>query len=277
MWPVGKHEDDESIMAVTTWPTVLSEEATITKLHEGYSLARYGDAELSMMQGKDSFHEPANPALAAELRQILLEPATQCLRGIPTMDPRGPKYAGWMTRREVFAAFLSPDGPYGSAFVSREDAAPWIGTPAYAEYVRAVWHNKKVALVCEPNNVLWLSIAYRARKVVYVPCPYRETFGALPAIERDVLHCRPDCVVLACGAAATVLAHRLTQRGIQALDLGSIGPLLARYLPERLMGASLVTLRHPVCCDSRSQRALLQQAGFEVLAMSESIGGDRHG
>ena len=103
-------------------------------------------------------------------------------------------------------------------------------TVTYAASVIALWQGKRVALVCEPTNKLLPVVTATARTLLHIPCASHGAYAHLDDYLREVLQYRPEVVILSHGVSATCLAHRVTQQGIQALDLGSIGGLLQRKL-----------------------------------------------
>ena len=111
-------------------------------------------------------------------------------------------------------------------------AAPWISTADYAKAVEQLWCGKTVALVCEATNKLLPVVQATARALYHIPCVSHGAAAHLDAYAQAVLRSRPEVAILSHGVSATCLAHRLTQQGIQALDVGSIGGLLARMLPQ---------------------------------------------
>ena len=265
-------------MPLSTWPVnILDEFQTVQKLQDGYSVSRFGDGEIALADGGAQVREPVNPALAAELRQIISVPQPGLLVGIPTLDRHGPKYANWVRRAPRFLKFLAPDMPYVSAFLTRPDSAPAIQTWEFAENLQACWANKKAVVVSEPDSKLLVAVTAAARKTVHVCCPHRETYAVLGDIEREVLRNRPEIVLLSHGPSATCLAARLCRLGIQALDLGSIGAMLLRLLPiERVTHVYPFALRHPELQGNRFAMVVrLEAAGFEVLYAGEREGTDR--
>lgn len=215
---------------MTSWPVVLDEYATVAKLQQGFSIARVGDGELKCADRYGYRREPPNGLLAAELRTILNTPLPGLVVGIPTLNPASPKYQNWLRHKDRFLKYLAPEVEYGSAFISRQDSSPWIACRAYAEGIQRCWTDKKIALVCEPTNKLVPVIAATAQKLYHIPCVSHGAYAHLGEYAQHVLSVRPDVAVLSHGVSATCLAHRLTQHGMQALDLGSIGGMLCRLL-----------------------------------------------
>ena len=222
------------------------------------------------MAGQGYVREPPNPVMAEELRAILAAPDPRFLPGIPTMNKNGVKYPNWKQRQARFLPFLSPHVQYYSAFITRPDSAQWIITEAYAESVENLWRGKKVALVCEPENKLVAVTKSAARKVWHLPAPMYGASDYIDAWEREIVRGRPDIAILSHGVSATVLAHRLACRGIQALDLGSIGGFLARMLYlEKFPPIFPTVLHHPECPGHDALRNKLEGLGFLVYYCGE--------
>lgn len=215
------------------YPTQIADEfATVRRVVEGASLARFGDGELKMMFGASYVRQKGSLAIATELFNVMNHPAEQCLIGIPTMDPRGPKFENWQRHKERFERVIQRAGPWFSAFVSRPDSAPWIETPEYLDAVLSVWRGKRAVLVCEPTNKLLNVLRDTAGALEHLPCPSHECYPLISKFEREILARKPQIAILSCGITATCLANRLAGHGLQAFDFGSAGGMMAR-LSER--------------------------------------------
>lgn len=208
---------------------VHDEYATLRKLAEGFSVSRLGDGETKLMRGADAMREPANPALAAELKDVMHNPHERCLRGV-LRDHPGPKNESLSRHRLELERYMDPEQEYWSAHITRADHCPWMETAEYAELAHVLWRDKRAAVVAEtPLVSTCRAVALTARELIFVPCPHRETYAVIDRIEREVVSVKPDVVVMAAGPAATCLANRLSKRGIQALDFGRIGSLIVRH------------------------------------------------
>jgi hypothetical protein len=213
------------------WPKVHDEFETLTKLQQGFSIARFGDGEFKMMDGAGYVREPPNKKLAHELRQVMRSPHPMCLRGIPTFDPRSPKYSTWVKHTERFTRLLRAKGPFYSAFISRPDSAPWIRTREFALEFQKLWLGKRVAVLCEINGSALRAVGERP-SVVHVICPSHKAYAQIDHFENRIVAEEVDIAILSCGMTATCLAKRLAARGIQAIDFGSGGSFLAKLLSE---------------------------------------------
>lgn len=257
-------------MPVTSYPRVKDEFATIKALHDGLSIGRWGDGECKVARGESYVREPANTSLALELRNAIAHPNPRFLPAIPNLDPRSPKYENWLKRAPAFLPFLSPDVQYYASTVTRPDTSPWIATQEYATSVVNLWRGRKVILVSEPTSKLLTLLKGTARKYVHIPCPSHGAYAHIDEYERQIWKGHPDVALLSHGVSATCLAHRLACRGIQALDLGSIGAFLLRMLPRSTQTPGVpAVLRHPECATAVELRAKLEGYGFEVQYCGE--------
>lgn len=229
------------------YPTVRDEYETIEHLlATGCSIARFGDGEIKLMDGGSQVREPRNPKLAAELTRVISDPDPRCIVGIPTMDPKGPKIRNWEERKLRTLKCLTPEVRYFSAFISRPDSAPWILTRKYAEMVCDLWRSRRVAVVCQPTNSILTVLRKTTTKIKQFECPSHEAYSRIDEFESEILRGRFDTAVLSCGPAASCLAHRLSKKGVRAIDIGSGGGFLSKLLDMDPLGdLRAVVLKRP--------------------------------
>lgn len=224
-------------MAVDTYPRVRNEFETIQRLlDDGLSLARFGDGECKLMDGRAQIREPANEQLGAELRETAIDADPRLLIGIPTMDKDGPKIRNWEGRKARFLPFLSPDVKYYSSFVSRPDSAPWISSQEYANKVCDLWRNKRVTIISEKHSKLLTVLRKTCKQLDHIECPSHEAYRYLGEYQQYIMRGRSDLAVLSHGPSATCLARRLAHADRQAIDLGSIGGFLLKMLDLEPLG-----------------------------------------
>lgn len=221
------------------FPKCLSEAETLERAIAGDSLARFGDGEFSIARGGNCVSQRGDKSLAAELRGILEQAPPGCLPCLP--DPNGgtPKKENWQKFEKADLKF--GDQQFGSAFISRPDSAPWIDTPEYWARMRSLWAGKDVTLVLGSQRSLRSDMIADAASVREVWGTYRDAYDArgIPPDKRNHPEAlltidelveavgKPSGPVLLClGPAATVMAARLTTRGVHALDLGHVGMYL---------------------------------------------------
>jgi hypothetical protein len=217
------------------YPTkVMGEFDTVRFLiKKGRSVARFGDGELKILCGTGYVREPGNSELTKEMREIVREPDPRCLIAIPTMDRNGPKYERtWKNHEERFTRYFmaSDRRAYGSAFITRPDSASdQIETPEYFDLLTSMWRGKHVAVLSESVSKL-LACAASMSNVSHIECPRYQAYSQIDELERAIVQTKAEIALLSCGPTATCLANRLAKRGLQALDLGSIGGMLMRLM-----------------------------------------------
>ncbi len=215
------------------WPEVVGEFDTIAKINEGYSIARWGDGEFGVMRNR-GYTRQVKPvaALSRELREALASPNDGCLRGIPTMDPKGDKWQNWKRHITNYRQRLIEGEQYYSAFISKPSCGTeWMETWKYAAAVRSMWSGKKIAIVSESYSKILTDIRRTNKEVEHIECPMYDSYQHIDSFEKSVVALKPDIALLSVGVTATVLANRLAGRGIQAIDIGSIGGFLQRWQP----------------------------------------------
>ena len=220
-------------------PEVLSEDATLDAAVAGRSIARYGDGELKLALEKSCVSQVASPALSAELRAVLKDPGPT-LVCIPNLAHNA-KSANWAHYGEPKYAELYGPGPYGSAFITRPDSAPWIDRPDYWAKVKSLWVGKDIVFVTgSRQSSLRMAMFGEAKSVrEIITEKHRDAYEEIDRLEAEIG--TPSGPVLMClGATATVLAWRLAKKGVHALDLGHIGQYMRsagayRYKPDDLL------------------------------------------
>ncbi len=213
------------------WPKCLTEAETLSKIVNGMSISRFGDGEFACAFGKGNATHKPNEKHAKELRDILETPAKNCLLAIPTMDPKGPKYNGWVRHKVRYYRLLNPNRIYASVFVGQSQSAPWILTKEYTEKFRGIWSGKQVTAVCPPTHGLIKLLQQDGADVTWVVCPRTEAYSAIDQLEVSCVNAGLKLVIISAGPMATVLANRLTYHGIQAIDIGRGAGVLLKFVP----------------------------------------------
>lgn len=205
------------------YPNVLSEVETLKALHAGASIARYGDGELKLIKGGNCISQIYDRNLGFELAEALRNPG-KCLIGIPNLNSPTPKAPGWeqYKTKPGYLELFSPKVAYVSSFITRPDSAPWIDTPDYWSSITALWRGRDIVLVKGTERSLRLGMMDEAKSVEEVSGPPRDAYAALDGIY-DGLKNETRRVLICLGPAATILAWRLAQVGVHALDVGHVG------------------------------------------------------
>lgn len=214
---------------LTEYPRVFGEFDTIKKVLKGFSLSRHGDGEAKVMDGAGYSREKANRKLSAELLDTFQNPHENCIIGVPTYDPEGPKYQNWLRHQARFMRLMTKQRYY-SAFVTRPDSAPWINTPEYAKYVERIWAGKHAVVLCEEAGSMIRTVRRAAKSAAHIMCPRHGAYARIDKLEERILDAKPDVAILSCGPTASILANRLSKKGVHAVDLGSAGQFLGKLL-----------------------------------------------
>lgn len=223
--------------AVELYPSVMTEFETLDLISQGKSIGRLGDGEFNHLSGRKNISQIADPQLTAELIRFVRSPPKNCLVGLPTMDPEGPKHGNWIKYKERYASFLDPKRRYASAFITRPDNAPWINTAEFYDKVQALWQDQDVTLVANGVRSLKPDFLMQtgAKSVHFVQCSFRDSYAQIRRLEIECISAGRLRVLMCCGPTATVLAARLAPVKIggapmHAIDLGHIGMFWRPYL-----------------------------------------------
>ena len=218
-------------------PKIMNEWETIDYLIEHRcGIARYGDGELKLCLGSSTKSHNYSPEISTRLRGILRSDRKECLVGIPRVDrviPTERKKHHWAKYdTDRFNSLYLPGKVYGSAFITRFDEIPEIDCEAYWQKVRSLWQGRSVVVLQGTRKPFlknpWIVDGATSVRVFHGPVNSAFTeYDSLMAtmLAETTLN---DLIILALGAAATVIAYDLSLTGRQALDLGHLGMFYAR-------------------------------------------------
>jgi hypothetical protein len=227
------------------YPQVLGELETLKLVAAGNSLARFGDGEFTLAEGRSIVNQSRGDlSLTKRLREIL-HGRCECLVGIPNIHSATPKASFWAKYLERGAALLHPSVRYVSSFVSRPDSAPWINADAYWARMIALWSGKDVTLVRgdgpaphpkKPGRFtggisLLAGDLMEAESVTEVIGPSVDAWSKYDALLEEIG--TPKIALLCLGVTATVMAADLSAKGVHAIDLGHVGMFLRKYREDK--------------------------------------------
>ncbi len=206
-----------------TYPKVKHEFETLDMVLAGKSISRFGDGEFQIVGGGNCVSQVYDRKLSEEMKAILHSNSKSCIVGIPRLAKESPKYLSWKKYERSYPRFLREGKTYYSSFVTRTDSAPWCDTAEFFDKVESLWRDQEVALVYGTDRSLSPRQLTSARRVVEVTCNRRDAYIEIDRLEKEVVKSGVKRALLCAGATATVLAYRLSNHGIHALDLGHIG------------------------------------------------------
>ncbi len=224
---------------------ILNSEETIKKILDGgYSIARFGEGEFELMlhSDMDLGFQKRNPQLAECLKSTMANKNSSLLLCIPyplndifgrTKHSRSFWYY-WGKNRDqhnrivdLIKELNGKDYIFGDTQITR----PYIAyqTPDNAKKIfpmlKQLWDDRDILFVEGEKTRLGVGndLFDNARSIKRVLCPATNAFDKYSEILDSVCKVlRGELVLLALGPTATVLAADLSDRGIQALDLGHV-------------------------------------------------------
>lgn len=223
-------------------PCVLNEWDTLDAvIRDRRSLARLGDGECKIASGRDCKTQVGSPDIAKRMRRVLLSDDRRVLVAIPRIFDREPPLAQpgfWPQHAQAFHRMCRPGATYGSSFVSRRDAWPIENEKLFWQWWQRIWNRRPVLLVTGSNKGRRAEgkLLGNAASVDRLDCPKQDAWAVQEALLADCMAwaaAKADPVVtLACGPTATILAHALGVRGVQAIDIGHAPQAYARLAPS---------------------------------------------
>ncbi|MBQ7351396.1 MAG: DUF1792 domain-containing protein [Clostridia bacterium] len=207
-------------------------------LEHNCSIARYGDGELTIIDGGYLHFQSSNPELGERLKNV--KTTENCLVCIPDA------FGGNLDRevltklevdfwednvsknKEKWENLFSECSVLGDAFISRfylryldRDVAT-----QNLNKLRQLWDGRDIVFVEGKNSRLGMGndLFFNAKSIRRILCPLKDAFDRYEDIKASILkNCKKgDLIIVALGPTATVLAHDLSDSGLQLLDLGHI-------------------------------------------------------
>lgn len=213
-----------------SWPKTYNEDQTLDAIISGKSIARFGDGELKLCIGGDCISQKRDQNLQRELKHILKNPTENCIVGtVPKVE--SPKNWFWdkITAKRIYSDLHNKQAQYYSQWITRPDSAPWIDNKEFWDKMFSIWRDKDVTLVAGSHRSLTKEKLTSARSVELIECMYRDTYQIIDELEEKIIKSKNKIILLCCGATATVLAYRLSDKGKHALDLGHLGMFEKHY------------------------------------------------
>lgn len=224
---------------------IMDEHKTINYLLDNHaSIARYGDGELKLCLGHKAKSQQKDSGIQGRLREILKSKENGCLVGIPRiyngkdrerMSER--KWSFWKKyATSTFLNLYDRNKVYGSAFITRPDAAPAIDCEEYYDRVKSIWKDRDVLIMHGEGTgfLKRMSILETAKSYKVVTGPLIDAFTYHKLLLHGLLQYSDSnsVILLSLGPEATVLAYDLAEQGRQALDLGHMGMFYAHIHPK---------------------------------------------
>ncbi len=207
------------------------------------SLARFGDGELELLEGRNIGFQKASPLLSEKLRIVLANNSANLLIGIPFV-----LFHDWpfLTLHENFWAlngkrlrsyfwpYYLPEKQYACTEVTL--VATYLQNydfKAYFDEIRRLWDQKEICLVIGKGLLddLQYNIFDNAKQIYFIDVPRQNAFEEYEHIVEAIKKYSQHLLFVGiCGPTATVLAYDATLLGYRFLDMGHIAKAYDWYM-----------------------------------------------
>ena len=222
------HEDFSDIRIADSFET-------IAYILEGtLSFGRYGDGEFNIIFGKSIEFQKYSEKLSERLLSVLNSNEKNFCIGIPRFyfypderlrTPQRRFVRGWVreNRNEIISLLDIKKVYYDTCATQLYALRNNNNLNAYFNFMRKIWHSKRVVVVCGENSFKKVSpdLVDNALEISYIRGPSKDAFEKCDELIAQVLRYTKDTVVLiSLGPTATVMAYDLYTLGYQAIDIG---------------------------------------------------------
>lgn len=218
-------------------PKVWNSDKTIDYiLSNKCSVSRFGDGEMSLMEGRNLKFQNFNSEIQNRLKEV--KSTDNCLVCIPDVFGKNlnknmiisDEYKFWKYSNIIFGGMwrkqFSKITPLGDSLFTRfylryKDKSK-VGD--YIIKLKKLWDKRNVIIVEGYTSQVGVGndILDNAKSIRRILCPNKNAFDYYESIYNSVIenYNDGDLIILALGPTATVLAYDLSKKGIQALDMG---------------------------------------------------------
>lgn len=259
---------------------VLSIDDTIEALiHSEKSLVRYGDGEITMIEGKNVEYQEYDEELSRKMYEILQFENKNLLVAIPDIFESLEQYTERSQRfwkehlfffRKIYQKDCNQSKVYYNAFVSRcyymirdkELCGEWFTN------IKKIWENKDIIIVegDVSHNGVENDLFICAKSIERIICPSKNAYGVYDKILAACLAYPKDRLFLtAVGNTAKILTAHLVEEGYRAIDIGNLDMEYDWYLKKA------ETKEHPVKHDYRTKEENLQAGYTEYVSQIKHI------
>jgi len=219
---------------------ILDTHETLDKIiNEKMSVARYGDGEVGMMEGRGISFQKFSPDLQKRLKEVkTTEKLLLCIPNVFSKEYHNRElltdieYRFWrknkMAHYYYWVKYFKDNQLYGDAFISRfylryKDKTVVKNTVLK---LKEIWKNRDVVFVEGEKSRLGYGndLFSGAKSISRILCPAVDAFDkyyeTIDYIKKNIS--KSTLIILALGPTATAMAFELSQMDYQALDLGHI-------------------------------------------------------
>lgn len=200
------------------------------------SVSRFGDGEINIMSGESIAYQDYNDKLCSELKEIVSLQSNidfvVCLSDVyKDLNRYTPHcqifwYRHLLKYRDIHQKLFTSNW-YGSTFISRPymDLSDKSKSFIYFDKLKMLWNNRDILIVEGKNSRSGIGndLFSNANSISRIICPSKNAYDKVDLIEKSIIsHAENKLVLLMLGPTAKVLAKRISEKGIWAIDLGHI-------------------------------------------------------
>ena len=223
---------------------VYSESETIRLLFEGYSIARFGDADFNIAMGRKNEkteYQKYSVKLEERLLEVLRQDLNERSRFLVAIPLTMSTYKGFRFRQIRFWSVYNAskrnwvlehlfrkgkNQQYGDALFARISGFKNYTQEEFWNKVtelQQIWRDKYILIVEGENTKLGVDndLLSSAKRISRILIPAENAFEHYEAVLKCVCKQeKPNIVLIVAGAMATVMAYDLYKLGYQAIDIG---------------------------------------------------------
>ena len=226
-------------------PKVLSALETLKKIKDGHlSAIRFGDGEISLIEGGDLQFQKYETELGKRLSNILTTNMPKLLICIPPIFGnlrKLTKIGYWFEIHHLFRyshvwqRLTSPNRTYGDAFFARAYLTYKDKSGAGKVYteIKLLWENEDVVIIEGSKSRLGVGndLFKSARSLGRILCPPENAYAKVDAIIKEASQLPQETLILlSLGPAAKVIGYELFKRGYRIIDVGHLDMEYEMYL-----------------------------------------------
>lgn len=218
-------------------PTVLSSEETIGLiLSNKSSLIRFGDGEISLIEGRNLGFQTYDKNLSEELKKIIEIKDDKLLIAIPNFFGRIEHFsptAFWFTIHNLFRngylwkKYTNKKIIYGDAFVTRPYLLLKDKRESFKIFskIKQLWQNRDIIIVEGKGTRIGVGndLLSNAKSISRIICPSENAYSEKDRIINVTKKINNNkLILLSLGPAAKPIAYELFKAGYQVIDIGHI-------------------------------------------------------
>lgn len=226
-------------------PKILSLSETLDKiLKENFSVIRFGDGEISIIDNCDLSFQKKDRLLANQLKKIIQVQDQNIIICIPDIWGKLINFNSrsfWFTIHNLlrhgacWEDVTDSKKTYGNAFITR----PYLSynnkehSKEIFNKIKLIWNNKNVVLIEGFGSRLGVGndLFNNTKSLKRILCPSENAFEKYEEIKKEALKIdRNSMVLLSLGPTAKVLAYDLFLLGYRVIDIGHIDMEYEMYL-----------------------------------------------